>query len=80
MYALPEIKTILETYIATKQLVNSQDQAYINVAQDNVLLTSLVLNGPNAEFMKRDELLKRLLDKMQAWYGVKVEGRDPALQ
>lgn len=31
LYTLPEIKTLLNTYIASKNLVNQNDQAYINL-------------------------------------------------
>jgi translation initiation factor 2D len=28
------------------------------------------------EFMKRDELMKRVVERMQGWYEVKAEGKD----
>lgn len=28
------------------------------------------------EFMKRDELMKRVVEQMQSWYEIKVEGHD----
>ncbi|KAF9449080.1 hypothetical protein P691DRAFT_668180 [Macrolepiota fuliginosa MF-IS2] len=34
-------------------------------------------NQPPLEFMKRDEMMKKVVEQMQSWYEVKVEGRDP---
>lgn len=30
-----------------------------------------------SKFMKRDELTKSVLEKMQSWYEIRVEGKDP---
>jgi translation initiation factor 2D len=75
LYTLSEIRTILNNYITAQDLVNKNEQQYINL--DNVLsavMTSKV-NEP-AEFMKRDELMRKLVEKMQHWYEVQVEGKE----
>ena len=65
-------------YIAAKSLANPNDQSYLNLGSDNVLLTSL--GSPVEEFMKRDEVFRRLLDRMQLWHEIRVEGKDRVLK
>lgn len=80
LYTLPEIKALVNTYIATHDLVNPNDQAYINI--DPLLLSTL--SSKNAteplEFLKRDDLVKKLVEKMQPWYEIRVEGKDPIVK
>ena len=33
--------------------------------------------APMMKFMKRDELTKSVTEKMQSWYEIRVEGREP---
>jgi len=92
LYTLVEMKSIVNDYITSRNLVNPQIQAYINL---DPLLASCISSGKSAkgkskgkepetreevEFMKRDELTKAILDKMQSWYEVKVEGKDPIVK
>lgn len=76
LLSLSEIKTALNDYIARENLVNPNDRAYINI--DEVLLSTLrSKNSTEAiEFMKRDELAKKLVEKMQAWYSIGVDGEE----
>lgn len=86
-YTLIEIRATLHTYIADKQLLNPQDKAYVNVTTDQALLEGLS-DGKSKEkeklrdieFMKRDEVLKQLVDRMQAWYEVRGEGKNTILK
>jgi translation initiation factor 2D len=75
---LPELKSLFTAYVNEKSLANANDQSYVNLEADNILSTSLGLRGE--EFMKRDEVFRRLLEKMQAWYQVEVEGKDTVLK
>ena len=80
-----EIKALLNTYIASKNLVNQNDQAYINLDE---LLYSCVSSknkgrkaggeeeAPMMKFMKRDELTKKVTEKMQSWHEIRVDGRE----
>jgi translation initiation factor 2D len=80
LYTLAEIKAVLNGYIASHNLVNRNDQSYINI--DAILsstLSSKSDTGP-IEFLKRDELVRRLVDKMQAWYVITVEGKEPVIK
>jgi hypothetical protein len=97
LYTLPEIKSLLNTYITTHSLVNPREQSYINI--DALLLSGISssskskskskgkgnsieqeLETPTIEFMKRDELTAKVLQNMQSWHEVKVEGGDPVLK
>ncbi|KAJ4001159.1 eukaryotic translation initiation factor SUI1 family protein [Lentinula boryana] len=93
LYNLQEVRSLLSSYFATHQLVNSHDQAYINL--DRILMMCVVPkpklkssknksssakaeSEPQAEveFMKRDDLIKGVLDTMQSWYQVRNAGDD----
>lgn len=77
MYTLPEIKTILNSYIASKNLINAQEQQYVNVRDDPALLSAITnKNEIGVEFLKREEVLSRLKERMQCWYEIRVEGKD----
>jgi translation initiation factor 2D len=78
LYTLPELKSLFTSYVNEKGLANANDQSYVNLEADNILSTSLGSRGE--EFMKRDEVFRRLLEKMQAWYQVEVEGKDTVLK
>lgn len=98
---IPELKAFLNTYVTSKNLINVNDQQYINVGQDP-LLSSLVSSGASSgaqakskakakdapartgqptstEFMKREEIVEKLLKKMQPWHELTrfVEGKEP---
>lgn len=63
--------------MSAKNLINAQDQQYINVGEDDILLTAIRKKGEiDLEFLKREEVLARLKDHMQSWYEIRVEGRD----
>ncbi|EIN05784.1 hypothetical protein PUNSTDRAFT_91371 [Punctularia strigosozonata HHB-11173 SS5] len=77
MYSLTDIKTILNGYVAAKNLVNQREQQYINVSVDDVLAGALSSkNAPPPDFMKREDICKLLSEKMQAWYKLQPEGKD----
>ena len=77
LYTLTDLKTILNAYISSRNLVNAQEQAYINVGQDDTLLSAVTSkNELNVEFLKREEVLMRLKSHMQSWYEIRVEGKD----
>ncbi|TDL26969.1 hypothetical protein BD410DRAFT_783083 [Rickenella mellea] len=92
LYTHAELKSLLNTYIMTKALMNPHKQEYINLASDDVLAAVLYPPPPQGkgggkqavgsesdapEFMKREDALKRLVKSMQAWHRVEVEGKDP---
>lgn len=76
LLSLSEIKIALNDYIARQNLVNPNDRAYVNI--DPVLLSALKSkNSTEAiEFMKKDELTRKLVEKMQAWYSISIDGEE----
>ena len=80
MYTLAEIKTLLNEYIVSHNLVNPNDRSYINVDELLLFTLSSKTNPEPLEFLKRDELTHRLVDKMQAWYEISVEGKEPVIK
>ncbi|KAK0481372.1 eukaryotic translation initiation factor SUI1 family protein [Armillaria novae-zelandiae] len=90
LYSIPEIRTFLNNYITSKDIVNQRDPAYINL---NDLLRSCVVAKPSTsekgkepeppqshDFMRRDDLHKKVLERMQSWYEVRAEGKDPVVK
>ncbi|KAF8630727.1 hypothetical protein AX15_002748 [Amanita polypyramis BW_CC] len=85
LYTMQQVKSLLNKYISSNNLVNPNDQVYINMdtllsecinskshpkkKQENMSDRADVLG----EFMKREELLKGVIQKMQDWYEI---GRD----
>ena len=64
-------------YVSARGLVNANDQQYINVGTDQALAGAVSVKGQDtAEFMKRDDVLKRVRANMQPWHEIRVEGRD----
>ncbi|KAF7980439.1 hypothetical protein HWV62_38284 [Athelia sp. TMB] len=77
LYTMPELKGLINGYIASHNLVNPNDQAYINI---DALLRSTIASKNSTEeleFMKRDELTRRLVDKLQPWHEINIEGKEP---
>lgn len=79
MYTQQEIKETLNGYISAKSLVNPHQQQFINI--DDLLNGVLVTKGSEVpEFMKRDELMRRLVEKMQPWHRIEADGKDAILK
>lgn len=83
-----QIRSLLNSYIAANNLVNANDQAYINLDELLYSCVSAKSKGkakgkdvePESElsrFMKRDELTRSIIGKMQGWYAIRTEGKDP---
>ncbi|KAJ3503953.1 hypothetical protein NLJ89_g8200 [Agrocybe chaxingu] len=81
LYSIPEIQELLNAYVTKKSLINEDDRAYIKL---NHLLcawfapTALRGKGKNkrdsepeppTQFMRREELMKAVLKKMELWQG-----------
>ncbi|KAF9040071.1 eukaryotic translation initiation factor SUI1 family protein [Panaeolus papilionaceus] len=89
LYAITDVRALLNAYIASHNLVNTRDQAYINL--DDLLYNNLATKskgkskknesadddaGSLPQFMKRDELTKHIMDKMQNWYQIKAANHE----
>ncbi|KAL5525212.1 hypothetical protein ACEPAF_9081 [Sanghuangporus sanghuang] len=86
LYARQQLKETLNIYITQHSLVNPNQQQFINI--DALLAGVLASKGGGGgggsadvpEFLRCDELLKRLVEKMQAWHKVELDGKDPILK
>ncbi|KZP09841.1 hypothetical protein FIBSPDRAFT_873211 [Athelia psychrophila] len=80
LYTMPELKTFINGYIAAHTLVNPNDQSYINL--DALLRSTLTAknNTEALEFMKRDDLTRRVVDKMQPWHEIAIDGKEPIVK
>ena len=79
VYSRQDVIKTLNEYISTKELVNPHQQQFINI--DDTLRAILVTKGSEIpEFMKRNELSSLLLEKMQGWYRIEIEGKDTILK
>ncbi|KAJ3869395.1 eukaryotic translation initiation factor SUI1 family protein [Lentinula novae-zelandiae] len=94
LYTHPEVRSLLDSYITARQLVNPHDQAYINLdaaltlcvapqsksksSKNKKSSTEGAESRPQtqSEFMKRDELVKKVFAAMQDWYEVKRSGNE----
>ncbi|KII84045.1 hypothetical protein PLICRDRAFT_57876 [Plicaturopsis crispa FD-325 SS-3] len=85
LYAHPELKSILNEYITAQHLVNPREQQYVNV--DALLRSFLVAKSkpkpgaepePPLEFIKREEILAKLLERMQPWHEIRVDAKEPS--
>jgi len=88
LYSITEIRDLLNSYITTHNLVNLRDPAYINLDDLLYSCASAKTEGKaknkdvepeptTSKFMKRDELIRNVLEKMQSWHEIRVEGKDP---
>lgn len=83
MYNYSELKSAVNEYVEARQLTNPRDRSYVNVGTDQVLLSTACAKGEapeSIEFLKREDIVRRLSDKMQSWYEVQAEGKDPVLK
>lgn len=83
LYTYSDLKSAVNKYVAARQLTNPRDQSYVNVGTDEVLLSTVCAKGEapeSVEFLKRDEVVRRLSEKMQSWYEVQAEGKDTVLK
>lgn len=98
VYTLNDIRTLLNNYFTSQQLINQRDHAYINLNDPLLACIASRSSGESGkkasksgkniaerlaaeekssrEFMKRDELMKKIVEHMQSWYEVKAEGKD----
>ncbi|KAG7087712.1 hypothetical protein E1B28_013659 [Marasmius oreades] len=87
LYSLHEIRELIDAYITSQDLVNKYERAYINLDPTLLSCVSAKSQGKSkkgaednaqqeVEFMRRDELMIKIVDKMQSWYGVVAEGKE----
>lgn len=75
LLTISEIREVFLKYVATKNIVNTNDQSYINISEDAALCAAVfVKNEETPEFIKRDDVLNRIRTNMQEWYEMRTEG------
>jgi len=82
-----EIRSIINEYVTAKQILNPKDQAYVNVTEDSVLFDALSdLKASERKqlqetgFLRRNEVVDKIIDNMQPWYEIAGEGKDPVVK
>ena len=87
LFAQVEIRSIVNGYVATKQLQNPRDQAYVDVTEDSILLDALSdlkaserKKLQEANFLRRNEVIDKIVGNMQPWYEIVGEGKDPVVK
>jgi len=82
-----DVRSIVNGYVTAKQLLNSRDQAYVNVTEDSTLLDALSdLKASERRqlqetgFLRRNEVVDKIVGNMQPWFEITVEGRDPVIK
>ncbi|KAF4568396.1 hypothetical protein EYR40_010196 [Pleurotus pulmonarius] len=78
LYTASEIRAIINQYVQDKQLVNPREQQYINI--DETLQNAMQGCDPDTQFLKRDELVRFIVGKMQSWHEITPDGKDPILK
>ncbi|KAJ2921759.1 hypothetical protein H1R20_g15340, partial [Candolleomyces eurysporus] len=87
-YTPTEIRSLVFDYVTARDLINKEDQKYINL--DELFSACLAAQpggkskgkgqGTGSELpklIKRDDLVKKIIAKMQAWYEIRAPGKDP---
>ncbi|KAJ3554562.1 hypothetical protein NM688_g3040 [Phlebia brevispora] len=74
LYSIAQIRELFIKYVSSKNLINVNDQSYINVKDDEPLAYAIsTRNQDTPEFLKRDDLLNRIRANMQEWYEMRTE-------
>jgi len=80
LYSAADLRTLINDYATSRSLANECEQQYIH--PDELLLSVLAAPKSNEtiQYIKRDEAVKRLSDRMQNWHEVVVDGKDPVIR
>ncbi|KAJ2921757.1 hypothetical protein H1R20_g15343, partial [Candolleomyces eurysporus] len=89
LYTPTEIRSLVFDYVTAQDLINKRDKSYINLDELFNACLAAKSGGKSKgkgqetgselpEFIKRDDLVKRVMAKMQAWYEIRAPGKDPA--
>ncbi|KAF8591696.1 hypothetical protein K439DRAFT_1401788 [Ramaria rubella] len=80
LYSLANLRTIINDYSTTHSLTNAQEQQYIH--PDELLLSVLLApkSDETIKYIKRDDAVKRLSERMQSWHEIIVDGKEPVIR
>jgi translation initiation factor 2D len=83
LFTQVEIRSIVNRYVVAKQILNPNDQTYINVTDDSILFDALsnLKAGERkqlqeAGFLRRNEVADKIISNMQPWYEIAGDGKD----
>jgi len=68
LYGTSDLRLMVNSYISTNSLPNPRNQAMIRL--DPLLNALLMASKENIDELRREDILKRLVSKMQSWYSV----------
>lgn len=87
LFTQVEIRSIVNRYVTTKGVLKPDDQAYVNVTEDPILLDALsdLKAGERrqlqeAGFLRRNEVIERIVGNMQPWHEINGEGKEPVVR
>ncbi|KAF8556756.1 hypothetical protein OG21DRAFT_1495293 [Imleria badia] len=82
LYTYAELKSAVNKYVDARQLTTPRDRSYVNVGADEVLSTVCAKGGApeSVKFLRQQDIVQRLSQKMQSWYEVQAEGKDAVLK
>ncbi|KZT25055.1 hypothetical protein NEOLEDRAFT_1134285 [Neolentinus lepideus HHB14362 ss-1] len=85
---LADLQILLNAYITSHNLANAYEKQFVNVSEDPVLLSAITDPIPSKpkpreegdrtadlEFLKREDIMKRLVKRMQACHEICVNGK-----
>jgi len=78
LYTVPELRTIIDSYVNTHSLVHPREPAFITL--DDTLRDLLLGKNEELDFLKREELTPRLRNVMQPWYSISVNDKEPVIK
>jgi translation initiation factor 2D len=74
LYAVAELRTLVNSYISANSLPNPQNQALIRL--DPLLNALLIASKENIDELRREDILNRLCSKMQPWHSISQNERN----
>ncbi|KAF8519390.1 hypothetical protein BU17DRAFT_90099 [Hysterangium stoloniferum] len=80
LYSQNDIRTIINDYITAHQLANVNEQQYIHPDDVLVAVFTAGQSSESIQYMKREDAVTRLSQRMQEWHEVTVEGKDPIVR
>ena len=85
MYSMTDLKSALNAYVDSHDLLNKSEQMFINTDADPTLREALWpqtgKNPPRVpEFLKREELMAALCAKLQPWHRIQQGSSEPVLK
>ena len=83
LFTQVEIRSIVNGYVTAKQMLNPNDQTYVNVTEDSLLFDALSNRKASERkqlqetgFLRRNEVADKIIKNMQPWYEIAGEGKD----